>query len=98
MATTIRISLLVVALCSIASVASAAGTVQVDVRRIPDGGVQPQAAVDAKGIVHLIYLKGDPAKCDVLYARSTDGGSTWSDPLRVNSQPASAIAMGTVRG
>lgn len=68
------------------------------VHRIPGGGVQPQAAVDARGVVHVIYLKGDPAHCDVEYIRSTDGGETWSTPVRVNSQPGSAIAIGTVRG
>lgn len=68
------------------------------VHRIPGGGVQPQAAVDPKGVVHLIYLKGDPAHCDVEYIRSTDGSDTWSAPMRVNSQPGSAIAIGTVRG
>ena len=49
---------------------------RVTVRRIPGGGVQPQAAVDAKGVVHLIYLKGDPTHCDVDYIRSADGGDT----------------------
>jgi hypothetical protein len=80
-------------------VAVHAGTTEgVTVVRIPGGGVQPQAAVDAKGVVHLIYLKGDPGHSDVEYIRSTDGGDTWSTPLRVNSQPGSAIAIGTVRG
>ncbi|MDB5292812.1 MAG: hypothetical protein JWL69_4053 [Phycisphaerales bacterium] len=66
--------------------------------RVPNGGVQPQAAVDGKGVVHLIYLVGDASRSDIFYIRSTDGGVTWSSPDRVNSQPGSAIAMGTVRG
>jgi hypothetical protein len=66
--------------------------------RVPHGGVQPQVAVDEKGVVHLIYLKGDPAKSDIFYVRSTGGGAKWSDPLKVNTGPGSAIAMGTVRG
>lgn len=65
---------------------------------MPEGGVQPQVAVDSKGILHLIYLSGDPSHSNISYVRSTDGGSTWSRPIRVNSQPGSALAIGTVRG
>jgi hypothetical protein len=64
----------------------------------PGGGVQPQAAVDSAGVTHLIYLTGDERMSDVMYATSKDGGRTWGKPLRVNSQLASAIAAGTVRG
>jgi hypothetical protein len=77
---------------------TARGDARVVLMRVPDGGVQPQAAVDEKGVVHLIYLHGDPQRSDVFYVRSTDGGSAFGKPLRVNSQPGSAIAMGTVRG
>jgi hypothetical protein len=80
----------------IGSVTSSA--TEVVVRRIPDGGVQPQVAVDDHGIAHLIYLKGDPNHCDIFYVHSDDGGRTWSEPLRVNSQAGSAVAIGTVRG
>jgi hypothetical protein len=71
---------------------------KVTVSRIPAGGVQPQVAVDARGVVHLIYLKGEAAHCDVFYCRSADDGASWSEPIRVNSQDGSAIAIGTVRG
>jgi hypothetical protein len=66
--------------------------------RTPDGGIQPQVAVDDDGAVHLIYFKGDPAHGDVFYVRSIDDGKTFSPALRVNSQPGSAIAVGTIRG
>lgn len=66
--------------------------------RCPNGGVQPQVAVDAAGKVHLIYLKGEDGNSDIFYLTSTDNGKTWSKPLRVNSQPGAAIATGTVRG
>ncbi|HEY7115194.1 MAG TPA: hypothetical protein VH475_01335 [Tepidisphaeraceae bacterium] len=64
----------------------------------PDGGIQPQAAVDPAGRIHLIYLKGDDARSDVMYTTSTDGGRTWAKSIRVNSTPGAAIAVGTVRG
>ena len=71
---------------------------RVTTMRVPGGGVQPQVAVDAKHLVHLIYLAGDPAHCDVFYTRSSDDGANWSKPIRVNSHEGSAIALGTVRG
>jgi hypothetical protein len=71
---------------------------QVTLTRCPNDGIQPQAAVDAKGRIHLIYLKGPDGQSDVFYVRSDDGAKTWSTPIRVNSLPGSAIATGTVRG
>jgi hypothetical protein len=71
---------------------------KVTVSRIPTGGMQPQTAVDRRGVVHLIYLKGEPAHCDIFYSKSGDDGANWSDPIKVNSQNGSAIAVGTVRG
>jgi hypothetical protein len=66
--------------------------------RVPDGGVQPQAAVDARGRLHLIYCQGDPAHGDVFYVHSDDEAASFSVPIRVNSQPGSVVALGTVRG
>jgi hypothetical protein len=66
--------------------------------RVPGGGIQPQVQTDERGRVHMIYFTGDPARGDVYYVRSDDGGSTFTTPLLVNSQPQSAIAIGTVRG
>jgi hypothetical protein len=74
-----------------------AGT-KVDLVRVPDGGLQPQAAVAANGTVHLIYLNGEPKACDVFYVRQAPSGPGFSKPLRVNSQPGTAIAVGTIRG
>lgn len=66
--------------------------------RVPDGGIQPQAAVDARGVVHLIYFKGEAKAGDLFYVRQEPGQATFSWPIQVNSQPASAIAVGTIRG
>ena len=70
----------------------------VTVVRLPDGAVQPQAAVDDQGVLHLIYLTGDPLASDIQYVRSTDDGKTFDEPVRVNANPASAVAVGTIRG
>ena len=66
--------------------------------RVPDGGIQPQVIVDAGGAAHLIYFKGEPGAGDVYYAKSTNGGATWSKGIRVNSEPGSVIATGSIRG
>jgi hypothetical protein len=66
--------------------------------KVPDGGLQPQAAVDQQGVIHVIYLYGDPAAADIGYVRKAPGGRQFSEPIRVNDQPGSAIAVGTVRG
>src|SRR6266540_3972893 len=64
----------------------------------PERGIQPQAAVDGKGVVHLIYYKGEGGGGDIFYVRQVPGQETFSKPTQVNSQPKSAMAAGTIRG
>jgi hypothetical protein len=66
--------------------------------RVPNGGIQPQAVVDRSGTIHLLYYSGDHTAGDLFYVKSKDSGATWSEPLRVNSEPGTAIAAGTIRG
>src|SRR5256885_5656117 len=66
--------------------------------RTPDSGIQPQTVVDASGTVHMIYFKGDAKAGDIEYVRRAVGSAVFSQPLRVNSIPQSAVAIGTVRG
>lgn len=70
---------------------------KVELKRVPDGGIQPQVAVDRSGTVHLVYFKGDPSAGDLFYARSNDGES-FSSPIRVNSVLGTAVAIGNIRG
>ncbi|HWB84396.1 MAG TPA: sialidase family protein [Bryobacteraceae bacterium] len=65
--------------------------------RIPNGGIQPQLALDDRGTLHLVYYTGDAHHGDLLYARSKDGGATFSPAVPVNNS-GSAIAAGTIRG
>ena len=71
---------------------------KVRTQRAPAGGIQPQVAVDGKGVVHLIYFRGQAGAGDVFYVHSTDAGRTFSQPLQVNRHPGSAIAVGNIRG
>jgi hypothetical protein len=66
--------------------------------RTPDGGIQPQAVVDARGIVHLIYYKGESGGGDLFYGRRPPGEKAFSQSVRVNTSSKSAIAAGTIRG
>lgn len=70
----------------------------VQLLRTPDGGIQPQLAVDATGDLHLLFFKGAPGNGDLFYSRRKAGARGFSVPLRVNSELGSAIATGTVRG
>ena len=71
---------------------------RVSMIRVPNGGIQPQIAIDDKGVLHMLYFSGDAAHGDLYYVRSGDGGTTFSVPIKVNSHPGSAIATGNIRG
>jgi hypothetical protein len=66
--------------------------------RTPNSGIQPQAAVDSKGTIHLIYYTGSPEGGDVFYVKRPLEQTEFSQPLRVNGRSGSVIAMGTIRG
>jgi hypothetical protein len=84
--------------CLVSLSASAAEAAQVTLIRTPDGGIQPQAAIDRYGIVHLIYYKGDAQQGDIFYVRQQGGQEEFSKPIQVNTRPGSATAAGTIRG
>ncbi|GAC1702368.1 MAG: hypothetical protein NVS9B4_07620 [Candidatus Acidiferrum sp.] len=66
--------------------------------RVPNGGIQPQTVIDRDGVVHMIYFKGNAEGGDIEYVRREPNANDFSKPTRVNRDPASAIAIGTVRG
>jgi hypothetical protein len=87
-----------IGLCLAGLAPFAAESPRVTAMRAPHGGIQPQAAVDSRGVVHVIYYKGDAGGGDVFYVRQQPGEANFSKPIRVNSQPGSAIAAGSIRG
>jgi hypothetical protein len=91
-----RVLLLLVGLASSGIAPAANG--DVTLRRVPQGGIQPQAIRDAGGVIHLLYFVGEPAAGDLYYVRSSDDGATFSKPIRANSEPGSAVAGGSIRG
>lgn len=92
------LSLLALSVCEVPYAAEIDHVRKVTLARVPDEGIQPQVAVDAMGVVHMIYFKGDPGQGDLYYVRSRDGGATFSAPLAVNSGRGSAVAVGNIRG
>ena len=55
----------VIALAAWLAAGTKADQQDVTLIRVPDGGIQPQVAVDSEGVLHLIYLKGDPGSADI---------------------------------
>lgn len=75
-----------------------AQSTEVEVIRVPDSGIQPQAMCDANGNLHLVYFKGDASAGDLFYVERKSGKNEFSSPIRVNRDDSTAIAMGTIRG
>jgi hypothetical protein len=71
---------------------------QITLLRTPEGGIQPQTHLGHDGVLHMIYFKGDASAGDIEYVQRQPSTREFSRPIRVNSEPGSAIAIGTVRG
>ena len=93
-----RVTVAVMTLGSGGVAVSGAQDHAVEVLRVPDGGIQPLAAIDEVGTIHLVYFTGDPMAGDVFYVEKPRDATNFTEPVRVNSQPGSVIATGTVRG
>ena len=91
----LRLAALVIAMSALAVRPVPADTVTL--LRTPNGGIQPQAVLDGKGTLHLIYFKGDERAGNLFYVRRLPGAADFSKPIRVNSEPNTAMAVGTVR-
>ena len=76
----------------------ARGIAQITLLRTPHEGIQPQTVLDRNGVLHMIYFKGDASAGDIEYVRRSADRKHFSQPIRVNSEPESAVAIGTVRG
>lgn len=71
---------------------------RVEIVATPNGGIQPQAIIDAAGTIHLLYYKGEPGSGDLFYVHRKAGAAGFSAALQVNSEAGTAIAAGSVRG
>jgi hypothetical protein len=59
---------------------------------IRDGSIIPEMAVAPDGTLYVVWQDGrfTQTQDSIALARSTDGGRTWSAPVRVNGAPAAA--------
>src|SRR5437763_13299384 len=48
----------------------------------PGGGIQPQAAIDAAGVIHLVSFQGPPGGGDLVYLRIEPGQTDVAPPIR----------------
>src|SRR5262245_45949956 len=71
---------------------------KVKLLRAPNGGIQPQVALDERGNLHMVYFTGEPQGGDIYYVRRDTGKTEFTSPIRINSEPGSAVAVGTIRG
>ena len=75
-----------------AAVADGTGAAQTSVHIVlaPKDCFVPDVEVDAKGVLHMVYALNRLA----YYARSTDNGVTFSQPVQVNSEGTVEFKMG----
>ncbi|MBX7208054.1 MAG: glycoside hydrolase [Verrucomicrobiaceae bacterium] len=71
---------------------------QVTLVKVPDNALQPKALVDAAGTTHLLSYRGNERGGNLSYATKPAKAPAFGTPVRVNSTPDSAIAVGTIRG
>lgn len=64
---------------------------------LPTGAIQPQAVTDWKGGVHIIYFQGKDTGGNLFYIQILSNQNRPSDPIRINSEPNTVGAIGTVR-
>ena len=63
--------------------------------KTPNGGIQPQALMDAKGNIHLIYFSGKNESGDLFYVNRMAGKEEFSSPIQINKTSGSAVSVGT---
>src|SRR4051794_34416221 len=83
---------------STAAFAGTRGEPKVSLRRVPEGGIQPQVVTDQRGAIHLVYYTGGAHEGNLFYTRSSDSGVSFAPALAVNARSGSALAAGTIRG
>ena len=70
----------------------------VTVLRAPGDAKLPQVAIDAAGILHLIYYRGSMTSGDLFHVTRAPDATDWSAPQQVNSQPHSVTGVGPIDG
>jgi flagellar hook assembly protein FlgD len=53
----------------------------------------PSLAVDSQGTIHLAWQDTEYGASEILYARSTDGGVTFSAPVNISNDPETSAKV-----
>lgn len=95
----LQLSLVALILCVVINSAGMTATPPaVELLRVPNEGIQPQAVLDSDGTIHLLYYKGEAKSGNLFYVRKSKSESSFSNPLRVNSVEGSATSNGCISG
>ncbi len=65
---------------------------------LPENGIQPRVLAGEDGLARVVYFKGEPGGGDLFFAVLRPENGAFTDPVRINSTPKSAVAAGTIRG
>jgi hypothetical protein len=81
---------------------AAAGAAPTTVSHPGSKATAPDLAIGADGDIHLVWIErsttpGAPGGADLWFARSTDGGLTFSAPVLVNREPGTAWGFPVAR-
>lgn len=93
-----RVSFAALAVFALGTLVTSRASADAEMIRTPNRGIQPQLLIDSKNVVHLLYFLGKEGEGDLFYVRREPGKKDFSRPIRVNSQPGTAVAIGTIRG
>ncbi|MDA0767297.1 MAG: hypothetical protein O3A92_10800 [Verrucomicrobia bacterium] len=85
-------------LLSLLAALSAAAAPAIFLQPCPEGGHLPDALTTPDGTVHLVFHRSKPGSSDLFHATWNPATKAFSDPVRINSTPGSAVATGAVRG
>ncbi len=83
-------------LVAVTLVSAALAEERIEILRVPDGGIQPQASIDAEGTLHLLYYKGQGKKGDLFYVTRGAGAEAFSEPIRVGLEANAADSSGSI--
>jgi hypothetical protein len=56
----------------------------------------PDIATDSGGNTYIVYVEGDSASSHVYCVSSSDGGSTWTAPIKVDNHTSGAIGWARI--
>lgn len=91
-------ALLLLGVCIGVSRAPAESSGNVTLVSLPENGIQPRVLTGEDGLARIVYFQGQAGGGDLLFVEKRPEKEAFTDPVRINSTPGSAVATGTIRG